>query len=341
MKVPAKASSSSARRPHYLTANVKSIDFTVSQPGNAALGFYTFYALTPQSTYCTSSSSGLTCSLQVQAAPGADTFVVNLYDSVEPGQGFIVATGSLAQTISAQASNVISITTDGVPTLANIGLGNPYPATGNATSTPITLNIADPDGDITVGSYHDMPEIALTGSDGLSGSDNVLFERRVWRRRATPRALRWVLLGRRTGHNWPAEPCIARQFKPGVVIALRQLGPTVGEHELCSRGRWAANNTHDDVLCHRFRSSTNARCDRQPRKRRPVRGCGMRRDCEYYGIEPDIHDHADRIDDVAKRADLSQQLCSRAASSSVTRAVITRSSPSSSDSRHTDQKKRG
>jgi hypothetical protein len=163
VKVPAKAGPSSSRRPHYITANVKSIDFTVSQPGNAALSFYTFYTLTPQSTYCTSSTSGLTCSLQVQAAPGADTFVVNLYDATEPGQGWVVATGSLVQTISAQTSNTISITTDGVPTFANLGLGNPYPATGSATSTPITLNIADPDGDIIIGSY-DMP-LALTDSD--------------------------------------------------------------------------------------------------------------------------------------------------------------------------------
>jgi len=163
VKIPAKASSSSTRRPHYITSNVKSIDFTVAQPGNAALGFYTFYTLTSQSNNCTTSASGLTCSLQVQAAPGTDTFTVNLYDATEPGQGFIVATGFVSATISAQSSNTITIITDGVPTLANIGLGNPYPSTGTATSTPVTLNIADADGDIIVGSY-DMP-LALTDSD--------------------------------------------------------------------------------------------------------------------------------------------------------------------------------
>lgn len=168
VKIPAKAASgTNSKRPHYITANVKAIDFTVTQTANPAYSAYVFYALTPQSTYCTSGSSGLTCTLQVQAAPGSDTFVVNLYDGTEPGFSYIISTGYVIATIAAQQSNNISIVTDGVPTFAIAGLGNPFPPTGTAAPIPLMVFLTDGDGDLIVGSYDSS--VQLSDSD-MSGA---------------------------------------------------------------------------------------------------------------------------------------------------------------------------
>ncbi|HTX56959.1 MAG TPA: hypothetical protein VMD47_07625 [Candidatus Acidoferrales bacterium] len=170
MKVPAKpASGSTTKHPHYITANVQGISFTVTQAANPSYSSFVFYALTPQSTYCTGTvSTGLTCTLAVAAAPGSDTFVVDLYDGTEMYAAFVVATGNLTQTILAQTSNDISITTDGVPTAGIIGLANAFPATGSAATIALTIDVTDPDGDVIVGSY-DQP-VTLSDSDTSGGT---------------------------------------------------------------------------------------------------------------------------------------------------------------------------
>ncbi len=165
VKVPAKANSPSSRRPAYITSNVQGIDFTVTQTGQYAPA-YVFYALTPQSTYCSSSSSGLTCNLQVDAPPGNDTFVVKLYDSTKTGTAYVVATGNVTATIAAQQSNTISVTTDGVPAFATVGISNPYPASGTAQTIPLTVQATDADGNIIVGSFDQPIVLATTDTTG-------------------------------------------------------------------------------------------------------------------------------------------------------------------------------
>ena len=165
VKVPAKASGST-KHPHYITANVASIDFTVTQTANPGVSYYVFYALNAHESYCSSSGSGLTCTLAVAAPPGNDTFVVNLYDvsnGTSYGWAYVIATGNVTATISAQQSNTISITTDGVPTYGLIGLANNFPLSGSAATIPVTVNITDADGDIIVGSYDQA--VALSDSD--------------------------------------------------------------------------------------------------------------------------------------------------------------------------------
>lgn len=163
VKVPAKSSNPASRRPAYITSNVQAIDFTVTNPATPGASAYTFYPLTSKSSYCTSGSSGLTCTLAVVAPPGADTFVVNLYDAVESGQAYIIATGNVTATISAQQSNTVNIVTNGVPTFAVLGAEKPYPPGGTATTVPLDIQVTDPDGNIIVGSF-DMP-LTLANSD--------------------------------------------------------------------------------------------------------------------------------------------------------------------------------
>ena len=166
VKVPARAVSSSSRQPHYITSNVQAIDFTVTQAANSSVGAYVFYPLTPQATYCASGASGLTCTLQVNAPPGSDTFVVRLYDQTETGLGYVVSTGTVTQTINAQASNTINVITDAVPTFITLGVTNPFPASGAAGSIPLNLTISDPDGNIIVGSFGAQLLMKTTDTSG-------------------------------------------------------------------------------------------------------------------------------------------------------------------------------
>ncbi len=160
VKIPAKPSSSS-RRPHYITSSVSGIDFTVT-PGN----YYVFYTLMPQATYCSSGPSGLTCTLNVPSPPGSDTFAVNLYDNTEPGLSYVVSTGKVTQTISPQASNVINVITDAIPTFVTLGISSPYPTAAVAAAVPLTLNISDPDGNIIIGSFGEPIAMATTDTTG-------------------------------------------------------------------------------------------------------------------------------------------------------------------------------
>jgi len=163
VKIPAKPQVPSSKRRHYITSNVQGIAFNVADATNPDLGGLTFYPLTPTSPGCTGTvPSGITCTLEVVAAPGSDTFVVTLYDSTEINGAYAISTGTVTQTIAAQASNTISVITDGVPTWAAMGFATPYPTASGAY--PLTIDVADPSGDIIVGSY-DAP-LTLSDSDG-------------------------------------------------------------------------------------------------------------------------------------------------------------------------------
>jgi len=169
---PAVSASSGDKRPAYLTPQVKGIDFSVSASDGTLPSSrgYAFFALTPQSTYCTNGPSALTCTLSVQAYPGNDSFAVATYDQSNPttlnpnnGQSHVISVGYVTATIGAGATNAISITTSGIVSTVLIGLDNPYPAAG----TPLTQNVhvtgVDADNNVIVGNF-DSP-LSLTDSD--------------------------------------------------------------------------------------------------------------------------------------------------------------------------------
>lgn len=236
VKIPAKASvSTSSRRPAYITSNVAGIDFTAVSTANATLSTYVFYALSASSPNCTGTvSTGLTCTLAVSAPPGSDVFTVNLYDAVEPGQAFILSTGTVTQTIASQKANTINITTNGVATFATIGAGNPYPASGAAAVIPLALQIVDPDGNIIVGSF-DMP-VTLSDSD-TSGATSLSSTSIAQTSDATGLALNYTGLGTTpakitvTGTS-PALASRANTQFATVTVAPGGTGPSVSPSAL-------------------------------------------------------------------------------------------------------------
>lgn len=174
VKIPNPAVSSSAgdKRPAYLTPQVKGIDFSVNAndgtlPSNRG---YAFFALTPQSTYCTTGPSALTCTLSVQAYPGNDLFQVATYDQSNPttpapnfGSSHVISTGFVTANIASGATNTIAITTAGIVSTVLIGLDNPYPATGTAFAQSVHVTGVDADNNVIVGNF-DSP-LSLTDSD--------------------------------------------------------------------------------------------------------------------------------------------------------------------------------
>ena len=171
VKIPAKGSSPTSRRgvkPHFLTPAVEGISFSVvQQPATLNQGTV-FYALTPQSSYCTGGgASPLICTLDVQAPPGNDVFTVDTYDATSPGGGYITSTATLTQQINAQSANTIAITTEGVVSYIGVAIDDPFPATGPAQAVPVRVIAADADGYQIVGPF-DSP-LSLTDSDS-SGS---------------------------------------------------------------------------------------------------------------------------------------------------------------------------
>lgn len=169
----ASVAASGAKRPAYLTAQVRGIDFSVR--ANDGTGpndrGYVFYAVDPQSPYCAAAAVTLTCRLPVQAYPGNDLFSVRTYDQSNPstpgspdgGTSHIISTGSVAATIGPNASSTISIVTSGVVSKLLVGLDTPLPPTGTPITQPVHVAAFDADYNLIVGNF-DHP-VSLTDDD--------------------------------------------------------------------------------------------------------------------------------------------------------------------------------
>lgn len=171
LSIPHTTPLSGARKAKYLTPAVAGIDFQVTQdlsgtgttqaaPNDRG---YVFYAVTPQSTYCVNGSTALTCTLPVQAYPGADLITVTTYDSTNPstprsggGSSHIISTGYVTANIVPGVDNPIGIVTRGVVSSMTAGLDTPFPAMGVATTQPLRLIAMDYNYNIIIGAY-DMP----------------------------------------------------------------------------------------------------------------------------------------------------------------------------------------
>ncbi len=174
IKIPAKPTTSNSRVAHYVTSSVRSVDFSVSQAANTQIGAYEFFPLTPQATYCSSGGSGLTCTLQVNAPPGADTFSVNEYDNAtEPGLGYLVATGTLTQTINANASNTVNIITYAVPIYILMGVDR-FPSNGSSVALPLSMTASDADGNIIIGQFNGPITLSSTDATDVTFSKTIL-----------------------------------------------------------------------------------------------------------------------------------------------------------------------
>ena len=148
--VPRNATSA-ARSAEYVSAGTASISVTV---GGAT-------------TSAACAAPATTCTVQLVAPLGSDTFAVSLFD----GSSNLLASGSVTQTITANVLNTVPLTFNGVIHTLSASLSAPSITLGAAASSILTIVAKDAAGDVIVppGSYT-MPITVTTTPSTLPAS---------------------------------------------------------------------------------------------------------------------------------------------------------------------------
>src|ERR1035437_10615071 len=128
-QIVVRSSSSTARRPAYISPSTKSASSAVTPSGGSAG--------TPTIVNCTT-----VCSAQVLAPVGSDTFTVNLYDGTNAG-GNLLSTGTLTQTIAIDQANTVSVTFNGVVVSLSVVLNPSTVTVGTSTTVAVSANAVE------------------------------------------------------------------------------------------------------------------------------------------------------------------------------------------------------
>jgi streptogramin lyase len=150
--------STQVRKAQYISAATRSV--TIALQGGSKLGTFD---VSQGSALCKSASDGSrTCVAGIAAPAGSDTFVVSTYDQPD-GTGDLLASGSVAQTISAAAASSIDVDLTGVTASIKIAITGTLIPDGAPASVPIVVQALDASGNTIIGTYDRT--IALTDAD--------------------------------------------------------------------------------------------------------------------------------------------------------------------------------
>ncbi|MGA7571614.1 MAG: hypothetical protein WCA80_12495, partial [Candidatus Aquilonibacter sp.] len=142
------SSSSSARRPAYISPSALGAQVTVTGAGGGSA--QTVLDLSSSSTICTTTGGGQrSCSANVTAPIDNDTFVIAIYDTapvngVIPSTAHVLGLAAVTQTITLAFTGTLVIAVGGV--ISNIGLQSTFlsvPANGQPQSVGIAANPTD------------------------------------------------------------------------------------------------------------------------------------------------------------------------------------------------------
>ena len=143
------------RRPAYVSPSTTALSISVNN------GTPVVATLTPTSPGCTTNTQGLSCTVNVDAPIGKDTFAVVALDS----GGNALSRATVPATIAAGQANPVALTLDGIVAQIVVSLPDPPPPVGTATTVSVLVTTEDSDGNIIVGpGGYDNP-ITLTDSD--------------------------------------------------------------------------------------------------------------------------------------------------------------------------------
>jgi virginiamycin B lyase len=156
------AKTASVRNRSDLPAGAQSITFVVTGPNGTALPPYTV-AIGAGAPGCVSSATVITCTENVPAFAGVDTFVISVFDTAN-GTGTAVATSTLTETVGSAGATPIPIVFGGVIASITIAPANAYPPAGTPTSIPLVVTAKDAAGNTIAGSY--ASPITLSSSGG-------------------------------------------------------------------------------------------------------------------------------------------------------------------------------
>jgi streptogramin lyase len=166
--IPAGTSTqSSLRRPLDFSASTQSVTIAL---GSTKL---TTANVTASSVGCVASTGGgRSCTIGVNAPTGNDQFTVTAYDQPD-GKGTVLATGTVAATISSSSVATLNVAVSGVIVKLELALANPYPPAGTASSTAVVVSGLDADGNTVLGKYASpisLKNADTSGATSLSAS---------------------------------------------------------------------------------------------------------------------------------------------------------------------------
>lgn len=142
---------SNARQPQYISGATKSAVIQISSSVGG----------TPVSTTINCQGS---CSADVSAPVGSDTFAVSLY-SGSNGTGSLLSQGTTTANILAGQTNTVAVAFGGVVNKIALGVAHSTLTTGSKAQLPLTVTAYDAAGDAIVGTDAFSSPIVLTDSD--------------------------------------------------------------------------------------------------------------------------------------------------------------------------------
>lgn len=156
--IPAASMSTQARKPQYISTATRSV--TIALQGGSKLGTFD---ISQGSVLCKSAADGSrTCVAGISAPAGSDTFAVSTYDQPN-GTGNLLASGSIAQAISATSVSSIKVDLTGVTASIKITLVGSLVADSAPASFPVIVQALDASGNTIIGTYDRT--ITLTDAD--------------------------------------------------------------------------------------------------------------------------------------------------------------------------------
>ncbi|MGB6986171.1 MAG: hypothetical protein WBD74_09395, partial [Candidatus Aquilonibacter sp.] len=170
--LPPAASSSATRHPHYITANVASVEITLNRVNGAAPS-----TGAPLNVITNITMSSCPCVVYGPDVPaGSANFTLAAYDQANAG-GNLIATASPTYTIVAGHANNENVTLNGVPATLSIALPSATAGTAFASPQSISVTAKDSDGNTILGTYANAITIGDSDTSGAtsiatSGSDN-------------------------------------------------------------------------------------------------------------------------------------------------------------------------
>lgn len=159
--IPHPGTSSATRAPKYISQNTKSASVVETDTGAAPQT--TIADLTATSPNCTDANAGLTCSIDVAANPGNDTFTVTLFDGAK-ATGNPLSSGSFSANVVAGAANSFPLTLNGIVGKVKLAIADAYPVVGSTET--VTVNVQDASGATIIGAF-DAP-VSITAPAGVT-----------------------------------------------------------------------------------------------------------------------------------------------------------------------------
>lgn len=173
--IPAKATSSRARTPQWISPSTMAIDF--SSQVNGATVAYSFSALTPTSPNCHAATGGLSCTVSFAVVAGQQQMIVTVYDNVNAYLASALATTTQSINVAPGTTPNFSFTLNGIVAYLSPATGFTNFTSGIASSQSVSVTPQDADGNVIPGNW-DVPSISLSNDDsthGLVASPSTVF----------------------------------------------------------------------------------------------------------------------------------------------------------------------